>query len=124
MRSVFLPACAPSRFNRRMPSAMSDVSLAMDFVGNAQYLGEDLHVHCERADLMIRDGRLWIGRNGNVDELDQLEDESNPVAQFLNVLIDGAANAAPPECALPVFDLTSALLASGNGGGVVDCGCG
>ena len=98
-----------------------DVSLAMDFVGNAQYLAEDLHIHCEQADLMIRENRLWIGRDGCVEPFDELETESNPVSQFLDVLLDGAVNIAPADCALPVFDLTAAILESGDSGRVVAC---
>ncbi len=98
-----------------------DVSLAMDFVGNAQSLAEDLHIHCERADLMIRENRLWIGRNGHVEPFDDLEQESNPVTQFLDVLLDDAVNTAPADCALPVFDLTCAILESGDSGRIVVC---
>jgi predicted dehydrogenase len=98
-----------------------DVSLAMDFVGNAQFLAEDLHIHCERADLMIRENRLWIGRNGHVEPFDDLEQESKPVTQFLDVLLDGAVNTAPADCTLPVFDLTCAILESGDSGRIVVC---
>jgi len=98
-----------------------DVSLAMDFIGNAQFLAEDLHIHCEQADLMIRENRLWIGRNGCVEPFDDLETESNPVSRFLDVLLDGAVNMAPADCALPVFDLTAAILESGDSGCVVAC---
>ncbi len=98
-----------------------DVSLAMDFVGNAQYLAEDLHIHCEQADLMIRENQLWIDCDGCVEPFDELETESNPVSQFLDVLLDGVGNIAPAGCALPVFDLTAAILESGDSGRVVAC---
>ena len=31
-----------------------DVSCTLDFIGNAQYLGEDVSVHCVEADLLLR----------------------------------------------------------------------
>ena len=34
---------------------------------DAQYLAEDLHIHCESADLMLRDGKIWIARNGKAE---------------------------------------------------------
>lgn len=118
-----------------------DVPLNMDFIGHAQYLAEDLHVHCERADLMIRDGRLWIARDGRVEEFQDVEpvgnpdvnpvgpashwaekpplQVSNPDSGFLDVLREGAANLAPPECALPVFEFTQAILESSRTGVIV-----
>jgi len=90
------------------------VMLSMDFLGHAHYLGEDLHVTCAEADLMVRENRLWIARNGRVDPFPEadLEPSANPVAGFLDVLEEGRSNTAPPECALPVFDVTRAILAS------------
>lgn len=99
----------------------NEVPLCMDFIGHAQYLGEDLHVHCAQADLMIRDRRLWIARNGQVEEFDDLEPDSNPDAGFLDLLTGQAANIAPADCALPVFDFTRAILDSHRRGQPVDC---
>ncbi|MFN0199426.1 MAG: Gfo/Idh/MocA family protein [Planctomycetaceae bacterium] len=96
-----------------------DIPLMMDFIGHAQYLGEDLHLHCERADLMIRDGKLWIGKDGRVSELPCDEPDSFPVAGFLDQILNGSAAVAPPECALPVFDMTRAILESSRTGTVV-----
>lgn len=89
-----------------------DVPLSMDFIGNAQYLGEDLHIHCAEADLMVRDWKLWIARNGKVDLVEDLEPESNPVSAFIDLLLESRENFAPPECALPVYDMTLAILHS------------
>lgn len=91
-----------------------DVTVAIDFVGNAQYLGEDLSVHCEQADLMIRHGELWIARDGRMDRLAADEPESTPVASFLDSILAGAPEISPPSAALPVFDLTQAILESGR----------
>lgn len=96
-----------------------DVPLAINFVGNAQYLGEDLHVHCAEADLMIRDEQLWIGRRGRVEPFDDLEPESNPVSGFIDLIEENGPDVAPPECAVPVFDFTRAILESGRTRSVV-----
>ena len=92
------------------------VPLTMDFVGNAQEFRETLAVHCAEADLMYRDGDLWIARNGRSEKLAATEPGSTPVAGFLDHLLNAAENFAPPECALPVFDLTWGILESARTG--------
>lgn len=97
-----------------------DVPLCMDFIGNAQYLGEDLHVHCERADLMIRDRQAWIAEDGRVRRIENVEPDSNPTIGFLDLLDGRCGNIAPFSCAQPVFDLTVAILESSRTGQVVE----
>ena len=89
-----------------------NVTLTMDFIGHAQYLGEDLHIHCEHADLMLRHEELWIGRDGRRDRLEPDEPASNPVSGILDVILEGAEDLSPPESALPVYDMTQAILQS------------
>ncbi|MEX0726704.1 MAG: Gfo/Idh/MocA family oxidoreductase [Planctomycetaceae bacterium] len=96
-----------------------DIPLMIDFIGHAQYLGEDLHIHCEHADLMIRDNKFFVGENGEVRELLCDEPNSNPAAGFLDEILEGADPVAPPECALPVFDMTTAILESSRMGETV-----
>jgi predicted dehydrogenase len=91
------------------------VPLTMDFVGNAQHFNETLAVHCERADLTLLDGEIRIGREGRSEPFPFTEPESDPVAGFLDTL-GGAENFAPPECALPVFDMTAAIFESARTG--------
>ena len=93
-----------------------DVPLNMDFVGNASAMRDDLHIHCERADLMLRDGRAWIARSDQCEPITPLEPDTNPVAAFLDVLDGTAPNDAPFQCARPVFDFTSAILESAAAG--------
>jgi len=93
-----------------------DVTLTMDFIGNAHYLGEDLHIHCERADLMLRHEELWIARSGQREHLAVDEPDSNPVAGLLDMILDNKSDVSPPQAALPVFDMTQAILASGRTG--------
>ncbi len=93
-----------------------NVTLTMDFIGNAQYLSEDLHIHCERADLMLRHDELWIDIGGHRERLPADEPDSNPVAGLLDSLSTGAPDRSPPEAALPVFEITQAVLESSHSG--------
>jgi len=95
-----------------------DIPLTMGFVGHGRHFAEHLHVHCDEADLMIENGVLSIARDNQVERVEPLEPESDPVAGFLDHLCHGAANPAPAECALPVFDFTQAILESSRSGRV------
>jgi hypothetical protein len=92
----------------------SDVTVTMDFIGNAQYLGEDLNIHCENADLMLRHEELWIGRDGHRERLPIDSIQSNPVSGILDTILEGKPDRSPPAAALPVFDMTQAILESGR----------
>lgn len=91
-----------------------NVIATIDFVGHAQYLGEDLSIHCERADLMIRHGEFWIASEGRMERRAADEPESTPVVSLLDSILKGTAELSPPLAALPVFDLTAAILESGR----------
>jgi predicted dehydrogenase len=98
-----------------------DVPLSLDFVGHGQYRGEDLTIHCERADWMLRGPvqagqEVWLGREGTMCRVDDLDPGTNPVVGFLDVLLDGAENVAPAACALAVYDFTAAILESARRG--------
>ena len=93
-----------------------DVTVTMGFVGNAQYLGEDLHIHCERADLMLQNEELWIAHAGARTPLQADEPDSNPVTGLLDSILEGTQDLSPPESALPVFDMTQAIMNSGKSG--------
>lgn len=97
-----------------------NVTATIDFIGNAQYLGEDLTIHCETADLMIRHGELWIAREGTMHRMPVDEPEATPVSSFLDSILAGAEEISPPEAALPVYDLTQAILKSGQTGASVE----
>lgn len=93
-----------------------DVTVCIDFVGNGQYFAEDIHLHCERADIMVRNEKVWLGHAGKLEEITDLEAHSSPVSDFVSALLGSGPNVAPPECALPVFDFTTAILESGRTG--------
>ncbi len=93
-----------------------DVPLTMDFVGHAQHFNEMLAIHCERGDLTLREGEIWIGRGGHAERFGLTQPDCNPVVAFLDSLLSGADNFAPAECALPVFDFTEAVFESARSG--------
>jgi predicted dehydrogenase len=92
------------------------VPLTMDFVGHAQHFSEILAIHCEGGDLTLREGEIWIGRDGRAERSAVAEPDCNPVVAFLDSLLNGAENFAPPECALPVFDFTQGIFQSARSG--------
>lgn len=89
-----------------------DVPATIDFLGRAHHLGEDVSIHCAEADLLLRQDRLWIGRNDRLEPLGMTEADSNPVSGFLDAIQGLAPNLCPPDCALPVFDFTQAVFRS------------
>jgi len=91
-----------------------DVTVCIDFVGNGQYFAEDIHIHCERADIMVRNEKVWLGHQGKLTEITDLEPHSTPISDFVSAILGSGPNVAPPECALPVFDFTTAILESGR----------
>ena len=96
-----------------------DVPLTMDFVGHGRHLGEVLSVHCAEADLTLRDGEIWLARGGSLERVPIAATDSNPITAFLDSILKGSENFAPPECALPVFDFTQGLLESARLGSSV-----
>lgn len=94
------------------------VPFSLSFVGNSSTFHEELFIHCEKADLIVRDFQLFLGRDNNVELIDLPEEHSgrdsvhNPVTGFLDLLTGEAKNISPFECALPVFDMTAAILQS------------
>jgi predicted dehydrogenase len=93
-----------------------DVALSMNFIGDAQHYREDFHIHCAEADLLLRDGGLWLARDNQVEKITSLEPESNPDAGFFDSLLSGAGNVSPAGVALPIWDLTHAVLESARTG--------
>ena len=99
-----------------------NVALGMHFIGDAQHYREDFHVHCEHADLLFRDDEVRIAHDNRVEKITPLERESNPNAAFLDCLLQGDENFAPPAVALPVWDFTQGVLESARTGQVVRLG--
>jgi len=100
-------------------------TLTMSQTGLANSFTEELFVHCEHADLILRDGELWLGRDNERTRIETPTDEfgansiRNPVTGFLDLLNGRSGNVAPFSCARPVFDLTEAILESASSGQAV-----
>ena len=122
LRLQTLTAATSGNCGSRVPIVSSvigsldgDVPLTLTFTGHTNSFHEELFIHCEHADLIVRDYRLWIGRENAVEEIELPANESgresvrNPVSEFLG-LLEGGENIAPFECALPVFDFTAEIL--------------
>ncbi len=94
------------------------VPFSLSFMGNSNSFHEELFIHCEKADLIVRDFQLFIGRDNKVERVDLPAEQSgrestdNPVSGFLDLVTGVAENISPFECALPVFDMTTAILES------------
>lgn len=94
------------------------VPFSLSFMGNSNSFHEELFIHCEKADLIVRDFQLFIGRDNKVERIDLPAEQSgresidNPVSGFLDLVTGVAENISPFECALPVFDMTTAILES------------
>jgi len=92
--------------------------LTLSFTGHASSFSEELYVHCERADLILRDGQLWLGRENQQKRIVTPPAEygpdsvRHPVSGFLELLNGRSENLAPFVAAGPVFSLTSAILES------------
>ena len=100
----------------------NDVAMAMNFIGDAQHFREDFQVHCAEADLVYRDGAIFIARQNKVERLVDLEPETNPNAAFVDLLTGKAENFAPASVALPVWDFTQAVLESARTGRLIRLG--
>jgi predicted dehydrogenase len=92
------------------------VPFSLSFMGNSNSFHEELFIHCEKADLIVRDFQFFIGRDNKVELIDLPPEQSgrestdNPVVGFLDLVTGAAENISPFECALPVFDMTTAIL--------------
>jgi predicted dehydrogenase len=96
--------------------AGDDVPVTMDFVGDGHRLAEDWHIHLRDADLILRDNALFVVENGEQRPLPVTEPHNEPVTAWLDSITNGAENLAPPECAWPVWQWTSAIRDSARMG--------
>lgn len=93
-----------------------DILFSLNLVGNSEHWHEDLHFYCEHADLIVKEDRLWLARNNQLEEITIEQIETNPDSGFVDCLTEDAENWAPAGCALPVADFTAAVLESARSG--------
>lgn len=92
------------------------VGLAAHFVGDANHWHEDIHFHCEHADLLLRGCKLARAANNVVEPITDLLPENDPDQSFLDAILENKPTLSPPQCALPIFDWTAAVLHSAREG--------
>ena len=95
-------------------NSQRDIPLHLDLIGNANRLSEDVHLHCEHADLMIRNmTEFWIAENNNWNLMTYEEERAHPTRGFLDLLENPQQNSPSPfSAALLVHDFTTAILQS------------
>ncbi|HEX4148476.1 MAG TPA: Gfo/Idh/MocA family oxidoreductase [Pirellulales bacterium] len=88
------------------------VGLSAHFVGNAQHWREDIHFHCEKADLLLRSEEVFRAKDNKVEQIRDLEPGSWPDRGLIDAISGGKPVVSPPEIALPIYDWTQAVLRS------------
>lgn len=90
--------------------------LSAHFVGHANHWREDIHFHCQNADLMIRGEQLFRAKNNKVELVPDLLPEGSPDSAFLDAIQTRQPTISPTEAALPLYDWTAAVLESAREG--------
>lgn len=90
------------------------VDLSLSLFGDAHHFREDLHIVMERADVFLRNREVWMARDRKPVKVENPEPDSDATRGFVDMLEGNLKNAAPAQCALKVWDFTSAILESGT----------
>jgi predicted dehydrogenase len=89
------------------------VSMTAQFVGDANHWREDIALHFENADVLMRSGEIQICRdNQRAQIITETTLGSTPVADFLAACRGQQETVAPAECGLVSALWTEAVLAS------------
>ncbi len=91
--------------------------MAAHYVGDAHHWREDVHFHCERADLLLRSEQLWRGCDGRTEPIVDLEPDGDPATALVDAILSGRQVATPPEIARPIFAWNAAVGESIRRGG-------
>lgn len=86
--------------------------MTAQFVGDAHHWREDIALHFENADLLLRSCEVWLCQENQCRELTGLAPNSSPVADFLATCRGKQTTAAPAECGLLSALWTEAVLES------------
>ena len=90
--------------------------LTAHFVGNANHWREDIHFHCQDADLLVRQEKVYRAKDNRVEEITDLVPNGSPDGAFLDAIADRRPTLSPAEVALPMYDWTAAVLESAREG--------
>jgi predicted dehydrogenase len=88
------------------------VGLSAHFVGDAGHLREDLHFHCERGDLLVRDEKLFRCQAGRCEPIVDLVPDAHPTTAFLDAVANGRPTVSTPEVAIPILAWNRAVMNS------------
>lgn len=100
------------------------VPLAAHFVGDANHWREDISLHFERADILVRSGEIHACVANQCRVETDLKLSSTPVADFLSACSGHGDTVAPPECGLTSALWTEAVLRSLSSGDGVELDAG
>ncbi len=90
--------------------------LSAHFVGNANHWREDIHFHCQGADLLVRGEQLFRAKDNRVELIADLLPDGSPDSAFLDAMQSRQPTISPAEAALPLYDWTAAVLESAREG--------
>jgi predicted dehydrogenase len=96
------------------------IGLSAHYVGDAHHWREDMHFHCERADLVIRNEQLFRAVDGKCEPVADLEPDGDPLTGFVDAILAGRPTVSPPEIARPIYAWNEAVARSLAAGGWVD----
>ncbi|MBL9093290.1 MAG: Gfo/Idh/MocA family oxidoreductase [Planctomycetaceae bacterium] len=96
------------------------IGLAAHYVGDAHHYREDIHLHCERADLLLRTEQLLRAKQNQVEPIADMLPENNPASAFVDAVLAGKQTISPVEIALPIFAWNEAVKKSLTTDGWVD----
>jgi predicted dehydrogenase len=96
------------------------VGLSAHYVGDANHWREDMHFHCERADLLIRNDQLFRATEGRCEPVVDLEPDGDPLTGFVDAILAGRSTVSPPAIARPIYAWNAAVADSLAAGGWVD----
>jgi predicted dehydrogenase len=101
-------------------SLTGGVPMTFHFVGDAHAWREQVNIHCEGRDFLVESFRpRWIVERAAC-EIEPSESGSGADIEFVEMLRNGAANAAPPDDLWPVLKFTEAALRSAASGRTTD----
>jgi len=86
--------------------------LACHFVGDANHWREDIHFHCERADLLLRSEEVWRAKDNQLERVTDLVPDKSPDEAFIDAVLSRQPTISPASCALPMYDWTATVLES------------
>lgn len=97
---------------RALARLSNGAGLVAHFVGDGNHWREDIAFYCDQGDLLLRSEQLFRCRANQIEPITDLVPPNAPVRAFFDAISAGTTTVSPPECALPMFDWTAAVLES------------